>query len=315
MAKTSRYSVGRGTIHTIHTQFNTGYTVTKKTLGLILLTCATAAAFQDQRTQQVWSGRLSDSMCGASHQMRAAGKMSERECLFECIKALAKYVLVDDKEQIIPIANQDLGGFPLYAGRPVRITGEMKNRAILAAKVEAIPAHLHLGHVMTNWRDTPSNVGFLIVAVADGKVAAIHADLAVKSSNNLDEMKLHAVHVLNALDSGIEQKGPGSGYGVKKAATGALQHLEFAVNAEGASANIKMLAMKVSALLNDVLQWTDRAITIAQKIRTAASAPEAATMANELATLTKQISEGGLQQAKTNMDLIMKREGLENAPR
>src|SRR6266487_3126699 len=53
-----------------------------------------AAPWQDQR-QQVWSGRLSDSMCGASHQMRAAaGKMSERECIFECIKALAKYVLV-----------------------------------------------------------------------------------------------------------------------------------------------------------------------------------------------------------------------------
>jgi len=44
-------------------------------------------------------------------------------------------------------------------------------------------------------------------------------------------------------------------------------------------------------------------------------------LANELATLTKQISEGidanqgGLQQAKIYMDLMMKGEGLENAPR
>ena len=69
----------------------------------------------------------------------AAGKMTERDCLFECIKALARYVLVDDKQQVIPIATQDLAGLPLYAGRPVKITGELKNGAIVATKVEAAP--------------------------------------------------------------------------------------------------------------------------------------------------------------------------------
>src|SRR5439155_4439343 len=142
-------------------------------------------------------------------------KVSERECLFECIKALAQYVLVDDKQQVIAIANQDLGGLPLYAGRPVRITGELKDGAIVATKIEAIPAHLHLGHVMTNWRDTPANVGLLTAAVSHGKVAVIHADLAAKSTGSLDEMKLHAGHALNALDPSVEPKGPASGYGVK----------------------------------------------------------------------------------------------------
>ena len=287
----------------------------KKTLGVILLTWVTAAPFQDRQTQQVFSGRLSDSMCGASHQMKAAGKMSERECLFECIKALAQYVLVDDKQQVIAIANQDLGGLPLYAGRPVRITGELKDGAIVAAKIEAIPAHLHLGHVMTNWRDTPANVGFLIAAISDGRVAAVHADLVAKSADDLEAMKLHAGHVLNALDSSVEPKGPGSGYGVRKAATGALQHFEFAVQAEGVTANIKTHAAQVSASLNNVLQWTDQAVNLAQRIRTATTAAQAAVMVNDLATLTKNISEGGLQQAKTEMDLIMKGEGLQNAPR
>ncbi len=287
----------------------------KKTLGVILLTWVTAAPFQDRQTQQVFSGRLSDSMCGASHQMKAAGKMSERECLFECIKALAQYVLVDDKQQVIAIANQDLGGLPLYAGRPVRITGELKDGAIVAAKIEAIPAHLHLGHVMTNWRDTPANVGFLIAAISDGRVAAVHADLAAKSADDLEAMKLHAGHVLNALDSSVEPKGPGSGYGVRKAATGALQHLEFAVQAEGVTDNVKTHAAQVSASLNNVLQWTDQAVNLAQKIRTATTAAQAAVMVNDLTALTKNISERGLQQAKTEMDLIMKGEGLQNAPR
>jgi len=287
----------------------------KKTLGVILLTWVTAAPFQDRQTQQVFSGRLSDSMCGASHQMKAAGKMSERECLFECIKALAQYVLVDDKQQVIAIANQDLGGLPLYAGRPVRITGELKDGAIVATKIEAIPAHLHLGHVMTNWRDTPANVGFLIAAISDGRVAAVHADLVAKSADDLEAMKLHAGHVLNALDSSVEPKGPGSGYGVRKAATGALQHLEFAVQAEGVTDNVKTHAAQVSASLNNVLQWTDQAVNLAQKIRTATTAAQAAVMVNDLTALTKNISERGLQQAKTEMDLIMKGEGLQNAPR
>ena len=139
--------------------------------------------------------------------------------------------------------------------------------------------------------------------------------LAAKSPKDLDAMKLHAGHVLNALDPSVEPKGPGSGYGVKKAASGALQHLEFAVKAEGASANIQTHASRASASLNDVLQWTGQALTTARKIRDANSAPEAAMLANELATLTKRISEAGLQQAKTTMDLMMKGEGLENAPR
>jgi len=287
----------------------------KKVVGLILLTWATAAPCQDQQRQQVWSGRLSDSMCGASHQMRsAAGNLSERECIFECIKALAKYVLVDDRQQVIPIATQDLGGFPLYAGRPVRITGEWRDGAIVATKIEAIPAHLHLGHVMTNWRETPSNVGFLTAAISDAKVAATHGALAANSTG-LEDMKLHAGHVLHALDPGIEPKGPGSGYGLKKAAAGAQQHLEFAVDAEGTSANIKTYAAQVAVSLKDVLQWTDQAISAAQKIRTATDAAEARVSAAELWRLTQLISDAGLQQAKRNMDLLMKGEHLENAPR
>jgi len=112
----------------------------KRMLLALLITWTTTGSFQEQQ-MQVWSGRLSDNMCGASHQLKAAGKLSERECVFECIKVLAKYVLVpinDEKQQVIPILNQDFGGFPLYAGRAVKITGTLKDGAILATKVERL---------------------------------------------------------------------------------------------------------------------------------------------------------------------------------
>src|SRR6266850_683510 len=221
------------------------------------------AAVMPVAAQQTFTGKISDSMCGASHPARAAaGELTDRQCLLACIKGLATYVLVDQNNQVLPIANQDAIGLPLYAGRPVKLTGERQGDAIFVTKVEAIPAHLHIGHVMTNWRDTPGTRGFLPVAVDEARVAGLHARLAAKAAS-LDEITLHAGHVLNALDPSVEPKGPGAGYGVKKAAAGALQHLEFAARESktgGATENITTHAAQVSSSLSHVLQLVDQAI-------------------------------------------------------
>jgi hypothetical protein len=108
----------------------------KKMLAMALLIWTMSGASQE--AQQAWTGVISDSMCGASHQkMAAAAKWSDRECIFECIKALNKYVLVDENQKVIAIANPDAGGLPLYAGRPAKLTGRMKDGAIVVSKVEA----------------------------------------------------------------------------------------------------------------------------------------------------------------------------------
>jgi hypothetical protein len=265
--------------------------------------------------QQTFSGRLSDSTCAVSHQTKAgAASLTDRECLFACIKALAKYVLVDEHNQVWPLANQDAMGLPLYAGRPVKLTGERHGDAIFVTKVEAIPAHLHLGHVMTNWRDTPGTRGFLPVAADEARVAVLHAQLALKASS-LDDIKLHAGHVLHALDPAVEPKGPGAGYGVKKAAASALQHLDFAARADGATAAITTHSPQVSSSLSNVLQWVDQAIAAAQKVRAATDAAEAARLATDLAAVVRRISEQGLEQAQTQMTSILKTEGILGAPR
>ena len=188
------------------------------------------------------------------------------------------------------------------------------------------PAHIHIGHVMTMWNDTPNTQGFLHVAIADAKVAATHAGLMQKSPDDLDAMKLHAGHVLHALDPTLEAKGPGSGYGVKRAGAGALQHIQLAAKSEGASKNVQSHAGHVSASLNGVTAWTELAIETAQKIRAATSASEAAALVTEVIAQTNSITngvdankdgsiswqtgEGGLAQAQTHMDLMVKGEGL-----
>jgi hypothetical protein len=263
--------------------------------------------------QQGFTGRLSDSKCGAAHQAKAASD-TDRQCLLACIGALEKYVLVDRDNRVIPIANQDALGLPLYAGRPVRITGEMRGSALVVAKVEAIPAHLHLGHVMTNWRDTPGNRGFLPVAVDEARVAVEHARLAAKSAS-LEDIRLHAGHALHALNPDIVSTGAGAGYGVKKAAANAVQHLESALAADGATTNMTAHIPAALSSLSNALNAVDRAIATGQSIRSAGSADEATLLAAILVGQIEQVGGEGLQDAMTRMNQLLKAEGLFGAPR
>jgi hypothetical protein len=259
--------------------------------------------------QQTWSGTLSDSTCGGSHQtMSVTAGMTERECAFHCLKALGKYVLVEQNGTVQRIANQDFAGLPLRLARPVRVTGQMTDNGIVISRIEPPLVHAHIGHVMTAWRDTPGTVGFLTVAMSDARVAAAHALLTSKSET-LDEMKLHAGHVLHALDPTIEPKGPASGYGTKKAAAGALQHVGFTATVEGASTVVKNHAGVVSGKLTETIATIDRTIATAEKLRSAASTTDAAPLSTELVSLTTQIGDG-LQQAEREMRAMMKAEGL-----
>jgi hypothetical protein len=262
---------------------------------------------------QSWIGTISDSLCAGSHPADPRS-MTSRECIFECIKKHARFVLLDGSGQVLTIANQDLPGLPLYAGRPVRLLGELRGEAIAATRVEAYPPHLHMLHVMTNWRDTPGGVGFLIAAMSEARVAVTHAKLAAANPDDLAGMKLHTGHVLNALDPAVEPKGPAAGYGVKKGVDGAQQHLGFAINAEGASSAMKAHASQVLPPLADVDKRTIEAMAVGQRVRAVATAAEAAPLVGQLGVLTTQVAEG-LAQAHTHMMLMLKGEGLENAPR
>jgi hypothetical protein len=200
---------------------------------------------------------------------------------------------------------------------------------VLAAGVSAqTPAGVktHVGHVMTSFNGTPMNQGLLPTAVAEAKIAAQHAALAMKASGNLDQMKLHAGHALHALDPMIETSGPGLGYGVKRAAQGVAQHVELAAKVEGASKNVMTHANHVATSAGNVVKWADELIGVAREIRAASNAAQVNAHLPHLNSVAQQLypgvdanrdgntgwqaGEGGLQQAETHMGLMMKGEGL-----
>jgi hypothetical protein len=210
------------------------------------------------------------------------------------------------------------------------------------AQVPANAAHIHIGHVMTGWKDTPDMKGFLPTAMADAEIAEEQAHMA-DLEGRINDFILYAGYVLNALDPSPETaallktayarlpnpreiKIPGSGYGVKKAVAGALQHVQLAAKSDGASENVKTHAAHVIASLENVVKWTDDAIAAAHKVLVATNVAQGQPPVTDLEELTGYITagadanndgqigwqtgEGGLTQARTHMRLMMKGEGL-----
>ena len=187
-------------------------------------------------------------------------------------------------------------------------------------------AHVHIGHVMTGWKDTPENGGLLPTAIAEAKVAAQHAGFAANKLADLAWMKTHIGHVLHAVDPSVEPKGPGLGYGVIKAAGGAAKHVGFAAKSEGASKNVKTHAVHVDTSAKNVVTWGKLIVRLGKKVKAAKTADQAAPMVKKIEQLAARLvagedvngdgkvtwhaSEGGLEAAEKHMGFMTEGEGL-----
>ena len=194
----------------------------------------------------------------------------------------------------------------------------------IPAPTMAVPANAmgtHIGHVVNSFNDTPDRTGFLTMAMTEAKVAQQHAALAMRAPTNLDMMKLHAGHIINALDPTIVTAGPGKQYGVKKAATNMAAHIEMAGKAEGSNPSALMHSTHVAAAARSTVARADEIIALAQKIQASTDAPAAAAFLAQIVPLCDQLiagfdankdgkidtaaPEGGLTQAQQHVALML----------
>jgi hypothetical protein len=83
--------------------------------------------------QQTWTGIISDSLCRGNH----GGEIDERECTQKCISNGDKYVLVTDYGgKVWEIANQNFPALREHPGHTVKVTGELKDNAIVIAGIQ-----------------------------------------------------------------------------------------------------------------------------------------------------------------------------------
>ena len=187
-------------------------------------------------------------------------------------------------------------------------------------------SHVHIGHVLTGWNDTPEKAGLLPTAIAEANVAAQHAGFAVSKPADLAWMKTHIGHVLHAVDPSVEADGPGLGYGVIKAAGGAAKHVGFAAESEGASENVKTHAVHVGTSAKNVVTWGKLIVRLGKQVQAATTADQAAPVVKKIENLARRLiagddvngdgkvtwhaAEGGLGAVEQHMGFMTKGEGL-----
>jgi hypothetical protein len=187
--------------------------------------------------------------------------------------------------------------------------------------VPAGPVGVHIGHVMNGFTDTPKGLGLLPTAMEEARVAAVHAGLAARDLENLGSMKLHAGHVINAIDPTVVTAGPGLGYGVKRSALGIATHMDLAAKTPGASEDVIMHANHVATSARNTVQRADAIVALAKRIQAATVASEASALVSQLVSLTNELmlgkdadadgkvtwkeGEGGLQQCDEHVRLML----------
>jgi hypothetical protein len=115
----------------------------KKTL-LAVFAIAWAVTGVDFSAQQMWTGKISDTLCSASHTKMATivfPPLDDPACVAACVDGGGKYVfMLKDSEKAFQIANQDFAELKKHPGVVVNLTGDLKGDVITISKIELAPA-------------------------------------------------------------------------------------------------------------------------------------------------------------------------------
>jgi hypothetical protein len=203
---------------------------------------------------------------------------------------------------------------------PGRASGQADSLAAAIGEV-----HTHILHISDAFEAAPGGQGLLRIALAEGEIAALHADLAAQAVNSSSDVRLHVRHMLHAIDPSLALQGPGLGYGLERATEEALLHLEMATTSPAASDNVRTHALHISTTLGNTLRRTEAIVALARDLDLASGS----SAASLLARLTEeglglvrgrdidsdglvgwQTGEGGLRQAHQHLTLLKRGEGL-----
>lgn len=141
-------------------------------------------------------------------------------------------------------------------------------------------SHVHIGHAITGWVDTPEQRGLFVTAEEEARIIAEQADLAA-NSEDLEQIKRHARAIIHAIEPSSEPSGPGTGFGFRKAITGANDHVQYAAQSPDSSANIKEGAQNYARNQEVVVERGELILALAESMVNADSTQEARALASE----------------------------------
>jgi hypothetical protein len=141
-------------------------------------------------------------------------------------------------------------------------------------------SHVHVGHAITGWVDTPEQRGLFVTAEEEARVIADQATLAT-DSDSLEQVKQHARGIIHAIDPERQPTGPGTGYGFHKAITGANDHIQYAAQSSDTSANIKEGAERYAVNQAIVVERGELILALAEAIVNTDTPQESRALARE----------------------------------
>ena len=148
-------------------------------------------------------------------------------------------------------------------------------------------SHVHIGHAMTGWHDTPGKEGLFIVAENKAGQAQESAQAAADGSRDLNRIKTNIARVVILTDGEAMEKGQKVQYGVKQALVNAVSHITYAATSPDATANTKAFADGFAANAAGVIDRCDLITALGSDISGSQSVQEAGLLAPEIEKLTR----------------------------
>ena len=173
---------------------------------------------------------------------------------------------------------------------------------ILAAGLLAMPKEVagqqtgealtHFNHVAAGFTGAPGGRGLVVTTAIEVNTAMMYANFAAGNPTNLDAMKTNVRNVLHALAPEQGAKGPGLGFGVKRAAEAVVTHIELAVKSPGASETLRKLGPAVAQAGRAVAARAQEMTDLGMRVLAAQTATQAAPLVEHLRALALQLDLG-----------------------
>lgn len=168
----------------------------------------------------------------------------------------------------------------------------------------------HFSHVATGFGGAPGGRGLVVTTAIEVNTAMMYANFAAGNPTNLDAMKTNVRNVLHALVPEQGTKGPGLGFGVKRAADAVVTHIELAVKSPGASETLRKLGPNVAQAGRAVAARAQEMADLSGRVLAAQTAAQAAPLVEQLRTLALQLDTGKDVNGSGRIDLDVVEPGM-----
>lgn len=156
-------------------------------------------------------------------------------------------------------------------------------------------AHVHIGHAITAWNDTPGKQGLLVVAELAAVTAETNSQLMLTAARNGDmsKTKRFLKQIALALDpqqyNAEEQP---NGYGIRRGTAEAMTHLTLSAGVFDATANVQRTVAQTNVRAQDILDSSDELAVYIDAGLASSDPVELEIIAEEVSLLVRSIAGG-----------------------